>query len=85
MRGHPAPAAGILPVAVCTLAGPVAGPGMSYGSASLAQACTCLPRGDSFSTHSSHILVVSLTSASCSASPAPPLLCVPEPQADHVA
>ncbi|XFG10153.1 hypothetical protein AB1E19_013777 [Capra hircus] len=81
---RPLPLASFL-VAVCTLAGPVAGPGLSYSSASLAQACTCLPRGAAFSTHSSQVLVVSLTSASCSASPASPLLCAPEPQADHVA
>ena len=81
---RPLPLASFL-VAVCTLAGPAAGPGLSYSSASLAQACTCLPRGAAFSTHSSQVLVVSLTSASCSASPTSPLLCAPEPQADHVA
>lgn len=46
-------------VAVCTLAGRQ-GPGLSCSSASLAQACTCLPRGGRYYTHLSQVLVVSL-------------------------
>lgn len=84
---HQAPGAGILPGGRVHPGGRPRGRGPACLQLCIIGTGLHLPRleGPPSPTHLSPSPGGLLTSASCSASPASPLLCVPEPQADHAA